>query len=217
MRRRSSRVGAHLGVALIWTLVACVPRLAPAPGTAVRVPLPRSELPSQPELIVLNWELQDPDFIARGDGAARLVPPDTGRLDFFLGGGLGRGAAVLIGDSLRFPSSADDMARRLVPPAPLLWAALGRLAIPALPDTAARVDGDTLRADIGRPVAWRVTFVHDSLRRLERVSRDRVLEWVQRTDAVVRYRNESSRRQLDLTVTRREIVSGFDPFIWDLP
>src|SRR3954471_17838412 len=111
-------------------ILACVPRLRPAPGTVAAVGLPKSELPASPELIVMQWELEDPDFIARGDAAARIAPPDTGRLDFFLGGGLGRGAALLVGDTLRFPSSADDMARRLVPPAPLLWASLGRLAIP---------------------------------------------------------------------------------------
>jgi len=110
------------------------------------------------------------------------------------------------------------MSRRLVPPAPLLWGALGKVAVPPARDTVVRVDGDTLRADIAVPVAWRLTFVRDTLRRLERVDGGRILEWVERyPDARVRYRHETSRRQLDLTITRSDDASAFDPAIWDLP
>lgn len=167
--------------------------------------------------------MEDPDLVARGEGAARIAPPDSARLDFFLAGGLGSGAAVLIDDELRLPSRADDMGRRLVPPPPLLWATLGRLALPPLRDTVARVDSDTLRADIGLPVAWRVTFVRDTLRKVERVDGGRVVEWVERwsgsggAEERVRYRHEVSRRRLDLFITRSDEVSAFDPAIWDLP
>ena len=51
----------------------------------------------------------------------------------------------------------------------MLWAVLGRLAVPAVSDTVAKVDGATLRADIGRNPAWRVTFVADHLTRIERI------------------------------------------------
>lgn len=174
-------------------------------------------LPQGHRRVVFRWEFQDPDLSARGEGAARIAPPDSARLDFFLGGGVGSGAAVLIGDRMHLPDRADDISRRLVPPPPLLWAALGRLAVPALEDTAARVDADTLRADIGSPVAWRITFVRDTLRKAERVDGGRVLEWVERSgDGRVRYRHEAGRRQLDLTITRTDEVSAFDPAIWPL-
>jgi hypothetical protein len=167
---------------------------------------------------VFRWELDDPDMSSRGEGAARIAPPDSARLDFFLAGGLASGAAILIGNELRLPSRSDELARRLVPPPPLLWAALGRLALPPMPDTTARVDADTLRADIGMPVAWRVTFVRDTLRRVERVESGRVVEWVDRfVDGRVRYRNQSSRRQLDLIITRTFDVTAFDTAIWRLP
>ena len=42
---------------------------------------------------------------ARGEGVARIASPDSVRMDFFLGGGLGSGAAVLIGDSLSGPGA----------------------------------------------------------------------------------------------------------------
>ena len=210
----------HLLVsAIAATAIACAPRLGPLPGVpAPSTTLPSARLPSQHRRIVFQWQLDDPDLTARGEGAARVAPPDTARLDFFLAGGAASGAAVLIGDQLRLPSRAEDISRKLVPPAPLLWAALGRLAIPASRDTVVRVDADTLRADIGIPIAWRLTFVHDTLRKVERIDGGRVVEWVQRfADGRLRYRHEVNRRQLDLHITRTDDVSAFDPAIWDLP
>jgi hypothetical protein len=199
-------------------MLACAPRLRPLAGTPAPAVLPRGQLAPGHRRVVFRWELQDPDIVARGEGAARIASPDSGRLDFFLAGGAGSGAAVLLGDALRLPSQADDMSRRLVPPPPLLWAALGRLAIPALRDTNVRVDADTLRADIGLPVAWRLTFVRDTLRRVDRIDGGRIVEWVERfPDARVRYRDEVKRRQLELHITRTDDVTGFDPEIWDLP
>jgi hypothetical protein len=196
----------------------CAPRVRPLPGAPAPAVLPTGQLPPGRRLIVFRWELEDVDLSSRGEGAARVASPDSARLDFFLAGGIGSGAAVLIGNELRLPPRGDDLARRLVPPPPLLWGALGRLAVPALRDTVARVDGDTLRADIGNPVAWRLTFVRDTLRRVERVENDRVTEWVDRmTDGRVRYRHATSRRQLDLIISRSEHASGFDPAIWVLP
>jgi hypothetical protein len=152
----------------------------------------------------------------RGEGAARVASPDSARLDFFLSGGLGAGAALLIGDTVRAPG--PDIVRRLVPPPPLLWGALGRVRVPSSRDTTARLDGTTLRVDLGNPVAWRLTFQSDTLVRLERVESGRVVEWVARRDtAHVSYRNESEHRSLELTVTRLERVAAFDASIWSLP
>jgi hypothetical protein len=157
--------------------------------------------------------LDDAQLSGRGEGAARIAAPDSVRLDFFLAGGFGGGAAVLIGDSLRLPGS--DFAARLVPPPPLLWAALGRLALPALPDTVVRVDGPVLRADVGHPIAWRVTFRGDTLVRLERVEKGRVQEWFERTNATTaRYRNEGAHRSLELTIKRTLDGPEFDVSIW---
>ena len=208
MRRIACILPAVLAAAL-----ACAPRLRPLAGAATPATFPRTELPRGHHRALFQWTLEDPDITARGEGAARSASPDSVRLDFFVAGGMGSGAAVLIGGDLRLPSTAQDLARRLIPPGPLLWAALGRLVVPALSDTTARVDGDTLRADIGVPVAWRVTFLRDTLRRLERVDNGRVMEWVERGSRV-RYRNEVHRRQLDLTVTRVDPTSAFDPIIW---
>jgi hypothetical protein len=196
--------------------MACVPRLSPLTGAeAPASRLPRTILPAGHRQIVFNWELQDRDMNGRGDGAARIAAPDSARLDFVLGGGFGGGGAILIGDVVTAPG--PDMIRKLIPPAPLLWASLGRVALPNLPDTVIRVDGQTLRADIGNPVVWRVTFRGDTLVRAERVDRGRVAEWIERPDAThIRYRNEGARRSLTLTLTRTSEVPSFDASIWHL-
>lgn len=202
----------------VASALTCAPRLRPLVGAPSARSVPHADVALGHHRYVFRWELDDPDLVARGDGAARVAYPDSARLDFFLGGGVGSGAAVLIGDELRLPTRAEDLGRRVVPPAPLLWATLGRTALPTASDTVVRVDADTLRADIGAPVSWRLTFVRDALRRTERVAGGRVVEWVERfPDGHVRYRNEVSRRQLDLFITRSDEVSAFDPSVWDLP
>jgi len=213
MRARVVALGALLAVA------ACVrPRLSPLSGTPVPAgKLPRASVAPGHHKLVFDWELDDREMSGRGDGAARIAAPDTARLDFVLSGGYGSGAAILVDDTVRTPPhvTGGDLIRRLVPPPPMLWAALGRVALPNLPDTVIRVDGTTLRADVGRPVAWRLTFHGDTLFRTERVEGGRVAEWVERSDpAHIRYRNEGSRRSLKLTITRSDEVPGFDASIW---
>jgi len=195
-------------------VVACVPRLSPLAGAPAPVTaIPRTAVPEGHTKIVFDWQLNDLTLTSRGDGAARIAYPDSVRLDFFLAGGLGGGSAVLIGDSLTAPGG--DMVRKLVPPPTLLWAALGWAALPNLPDTVVSLEGAVLRADIGRPVAWRFTFHGDTLVRADRVSGGKVLEWVERMDSThVRYRNEGARRSLTLSITRREGVSEFNASIW---
>lgn len=212
MRRQLSFVG----LLLVGLSVACVPRLTPLKGEPVPASrLPRTALPPGHKSIIFSWDLEDRDMVGRGDGAARIAPPDSARLDFFLAGGFGGGAAVLLGDSVQAPGG--DLIRRLVPPPALLWAALGRVALPNLPDTVIKVEGTTTRADIGSPVAFRLTFHGDSLVRAERVDGAKVVEWVERTDKThIRYRNEKSRRTLQLTITRTDEAPRFDASIWHL-
>lgn len=165
--------------------------------------------------IVFNWEFSDRDMTGRGEGVARIAYPDSARLDFFLAGGFGGGAALLIGDSVVVPGV--DLVRRVVPPPTLLWASLGRIALPNLPDTVIKAEGSLLRADIGRPVEWRLTFRGDTIVRAERVAAGRVVEWMERSDPThIRYRDEGSRRSLQLSITRTEQVSEFDASIWRL-
>jgi hypothetical protein len=193
----------------------CLPSAAPLKGVlAPDRSLPALSLPSGHRHLVFKWDYQEGDIAARGDGSVRTAAPDSARLDFFLGGGLGAGAAVLIRDSLRSPHA--ELARRYIPPSPMMWAALGRLAIPALPDTVVRIDGDLLRADVGRPVQWRVTIRGDTLVGLEHISDGKITESIaRRADGVLAYRAPGARRRLDLTILRDE-PGSFDASIWSL-
>jgi hypothetical protein len=182
-----------VAVVLVAAAGCAPPRIVPLQGAPVPAQqLPKGTLPGGSRQVVFKWELHDGDVNARGDGAA-----------------------VLIGDSLQVPG--PDAAKRLVPPRALLWAALGRLDVPAEPDTVVRVDAGVLRADIGAPVRWRATFRGDTLTRLERVDGGRLQEWVERAaDRSVQYRNEAARRTLSLVIQRSDAVPPFDPAIWHL-
>jgi len=196
-------------------LLGCARTAPPLAG----VPAPDRSLPSLTlspghRHLVFKWEYEEGGIAARGDGSVRSAAPDSARLDFFLGGGLGAGAAILIGDSLRSPNA--ELARRYIPPTPMMWAALGRLAIPALPDTVVRVDGDLLRADVGRPVQWRVAIHGDTLTSLQHISGGRITESLtRRPNGLIVYEAPGARRTLTLTILRDQ-PGSFDDSIWSL-
>jgi len=205
----------RFAILILAAALGCVPSAAPLKGVlAPDRSLPALSLPSGHRHLVFKWDYQEGDIAARGDGSVRTAAPDSARLDFFLGGGLGAGAAVLIRDSLRSPHA--ELARRYIPPSPMMWAALGRLAIPPLPDTVVRIDGDLLRADVGRPAQWRVTIRGDTLVALEHISDGKITESIARgADGVLMYRAPGARRRLDLTILRDE-PGSFDASIWSL-
>ncbi|MBA2688779.1 MAG: hypothetical protein H0W69_05025 [Gemmatimonadaceae bacterium] len=187
--------------------------VTPLPGVIAPVAaLPNIALAPGYKHLVFNWDYEDADLTGRGEGSARIAPPDSARVDLFLGGGMG-GAAALVGDTLRTPGI--DLIKRYLPPPAMLWAGLGRLTIPALPDTIVRAEGDVVRADIGRPVAWRVTVKHGQLIRLDRINDGRVIEWVTRdSTGSLEYQVPSARRRLTIKVTQSRQVGGFDSSIF---
>lgn len=187
--------------------------VTPLPGVIAPVAaLPHIALASGYRHLVFNWDYEDADLTGRGEGSARIAPPDSARVDLFFGGGMG-GAAALVGDTLRTPGI--DLIKRYLPPPAMLWAGLGRLNVPALPDTVVRAEGDVVRADIGRPAAWRVTVRNGQLIRLDRIGGGRVVEWVTR-DSVgsLEYQVPSARRRLTIKVTQTRQVGGFDSSIF---
>lgn len=191
----------------------CVPRVRPLEGTVEPARVPSLVLPAEPRHVVFRWEYTDTELGARGEGVARIAPPDSVRIDLFLAGGFGSGSAYLLGDSVHAPGG--DVVRRMLPPPPLLWAAFGRLAIPPVADTVARVDGDTLRADIGVGDVYRLTVADGRLVRLDRIERGRLMEYVRHeSDTRVVYHHEGARRTLRLEITRDNAAPPFDRDIW---
>ena len=218
---------AGLLLAAAFAVGACSPSARPLRGVETRAVLPPTELSPRPAILRFSWTYKDETFEANGDGAVRRQGPDRARLDFFLSNGMAGGYAILIGDSLTVPGV--DLVKRLLPPPPLLWASLGRLSLPATRDTVARMDGDTLRADLGvlrgRDAsgadgrAWRVAFAGTSLARVERIEDGRVIEWMTRGrlgDGALQlhYVHERGKRRLSIAVTDTSYVEGFDDAIW---
>ncbi len=143
-----------------------------------------------------------------------MAAPDSARLDFFVDNGLGGGHAVLIGDSLAVPRGAEQV-RRLLPPVPLLWAAFGRLALPAAADTTVRVQGGRLTADVGRDPRWRVSFDSTRLSEVTRIAGGREIERVKRAaSGRVDYQHLAAQRRLTLTDVRTTPAADFDASIW---
>jgi hypothetical protein len=203
---RIAALGALAGIA------ACAPRAGPLVGLPTARRLPPTSLPPGRRRVVFRWDYHERVFSARGQGVARIAPPDSVRLDFFLENGAAGGDVILIADSLAVPGQNE--ARRYLPPVPLLWAALGRITVSAA-DTTVRLDGDTLRADIGRDTTWRVTFGGEGPVRLRRIVHGRIEDDVERTDSTrVVYRQPRAGRTLVLTVLGRFEESAFDAAIW---
>jgi hypothetical protein len=214
--------------ALAWApllaVASCLPpRVTPLRGlpAPTRVlPVAAISLPAGYRRIRFRWRYTDPRFSVSGDGAARTAFPDSARLDFVAGGPLGGGGhALLFDDTLVAPGSGST--RRYLPATPFLWATLGRLAVPTAPDTVVRVDGDTVRADIGTVVSgdgtvWRAAFAGGELASLARVSGGRVRETVVRDleRGRIVYNNAGAHRSLTLTQVRSEAVPAFDPSVW---
>lgn len=189
--------------------------------------MPTATLSPVPQVMRFSWSYKDETFEATGDGAVRVQGPDRARLDFFLRNGMAGGYAILVGDTLTVPGV--DLVKRLLPPAPLLWASLGRLALPATQDTSARIDGDTLRVDLGtlrgadasaaNGRAWRVAFAGTMLSRVERIEDGKVIEWMTRQRGAdgpwqLEYVHERGKRRLSIAVTDTTIVEEFDDAIW---
>ncbi|MGQ0767476.1 MAG: hypothetical protein ACT4OZ_17655 [Gemmatimonadota bacterium] len=192
---------------------ACVsPRAPVITGIPHTGPIPATSLAPGHARLIFRWDYDDPFFSARGEGVARIAPPDSVRIDYFLDGGAGGGgAAVMIGDSVATPPEADG--RRYLPPGPLLWAALGVLRITET-DTVARLRSDTLWVDLGTGPAWRAAFAGDGLVLVERIEGGRRREMVRRDSLTILYQQFSSRRRLTLTALRRVPEGPFDPSIW---
>jgi hypothetical protein len=188
------------------------PRAGPLTGVPVAASIPDTRLRHGYRRLVFSWEYKERLGGARGQGVARIAPPDSIRIDLFLDNGANAGFLILIGDSLA--AVAQDEARRSLPPEPLLWATLGVVRVTA-PDTVARQDGDTLRVEIGHDPAWRLAFAARALGRMERILGGRIEQAVERTDSTrVVYRQPAAGRSLVLTIRRFIPETGFDAAIW---
>lgn len=210
------RLGLAALTAVVSALAGCAPRLSPlinAKPVPRSEPLPVLELPRRNQRIVFNWRLQESELEVHGEGAARIAAPDSARIDLFVAGGLGSGAAWVIGNDMRI--DAPDALRRVLPPPAFLWAALGRTAVPAGVDTLVARSDSTITAEIGPAPRWRLAFRSGRIVRLERADGDKLVDRLERRDdGSLVYFHAPTRRQLTLTITRVDSVAPFHASIW---
>jgi len=185
----------------------------------------RSTLPRTPTVIRFRWHYQDERVKYAGRGSVRVAPPDSLRFDYVGPLGLGSGAAVVIGDSVRWADPDKDF-RSLVPAIPMLWAAFAMVRPP--PD-----DATVLGAELGDRTVWRFAqpadtldyMVTDSAGQGSRVE----AEWRRRGKMVARSRTQldavahaanaridfpEASARFELTVVLVDTAQVFAPALW---
>ncbi len=83
--------------------------------------------PAAPRLIEFKWRYRGRDGRFSGQGAFRVNPPDSVRLDLIEPGGSGVQSAVLLGQEIRYIGEQ----RIVLPPPTFLWAMFGMFRPPA--------------------------------------------------------------------------------------
>ncbi|HEX6316731.1 MAG TPA: hypothetical protein VFZ73_17795, partial [Gemmatimonadaceae bacterium] len=75
-----------VGVAAVVTGAGCAtaPRAGPLTGIPVAAGVPSTRLPPGYRRLIFGWEYKERVYAARGDGVARIAPPDSVRIDLFL-------------------------------------------------------------------------------------------------------------------------------------
>jgi len=173
-----------------------------------------------------RWLYEDEKSAKGGRGSAHLAPPDTLRFDFAGSLGLGKGSALVIGDSAQWVVPERSV-EELVPSLPLLWALFG-IARPPAPG--AELAG---LATEGR-TAWRYAAGPDTVDYLQVTGSEIVLHAEIRRAGKVVGRSRMSRTpegrplraslsvpsvpaKLEITFYETVVSPGFPPDTWRAP
>ncbi len=213
---------------LALLLEACAPPppppLRPVDAESLALRLEARGQLEEPARIMFEWSLTDRDARFGGRGVARVEPPYRARLDLFLSNGETVVRAALVGDDLRLPVGAPE---GLVPPAELLWGALGVFR----PSRGASLQGGTALPDGRVSLSYRYPegvevryFVEGGqVRTVERLRQGQVVERLavgspgeDRYPVEATYRNLGAFRELTLTRQTVEQVEAYPPDIWEV-
>ena len=119
-------------IAACVALTACRGHLAPlvpeplapvAPDSIAAWTLPNG--PTRPVALRFKWKYRDDRQSGGGHGTLRLAPPDSMRVDWAAVLNVKTGAAVVIGDSLRWADPKQDYPSSISQAIQLVWTALG--------------------------------------------------------------------------------------------
>jgi hypothetical protein len=204
----------------------CTPRVAgtgaPAdPALAAR--LDAATEPTRRLHVVFEWNMTDREFRMNGRGVLRLDSAARARVDLFGPRGETLAAAILEGEGrMRVVPPA---AERLLPPAALLWSALGVFRPPTdAPLVASFVNGSTTQLDYARDATrWRFRFERDTLRHVEWTAAGgrRTVELTGSSGfglpAAGTFRDWTEFRELTMRATQVEQTAAFEPDVWILP
>jgi hypothetical protein len=182
--------------------------------------------PTQATRYSLRWTYSTQLGSARGRASVRVAPPDSLRFDYR--GPFGRsGAAVVVGDSVVWSEPEEDV-ERLIPAAPLFWAALGVARRPPPGAQLFGTESDTRRiwqyVSGGDTLTYVVTGEPPYRLQAEMRSYDMVLGLVELeyddsthvpTAATMTFPESTS--IIALSVEDRETVTSFDPDTWKRP
>lgn len=130
----------------------------PQPGELARR-LAESGTPDQPRLIEFKWRYRGREGRFSGEGAVRVNPPDSVRLDLFGPGWSGVQSAVLVGDAVHYVGEQ----RVRLPPPTLLWTMLGSFRPPSGPEPRANRRGEWSELIYDISSAERAVFRFDAL------------------------------------------------------
>ncbi len=112
--------------------------------------------PTRPVALRFKWTYRDDQRSGGGRGTLRMAPPDSMRIDWASALNIKSGAAVVIGDSLRWADPREDYPSANSQAIQLVWTALG---IVRPPDSGTATYG--MRDSTG--AAWRYTRDRDTV------------------------------------------------------
>lgn len=85
--------------------------------------------PTRREVVRFTWRSDDGTLQLSGQGAARMAPPDSVRVDMSAALGLGRAAVIMTGTQVQ--AQPPELVDRILPDRFALWALLGHLRAPS--------------------------------------------------------------------------------------
>ena len=177
-----------------------------------------------PARILFSWSVSERDARFAGRGVARIEPPFKARLDLFFASGETIARAALVNDDLRLPPGTPA---GILPPAELLWGALGVFRPGPLTALIGADDlgGGRVRLRYLRPdgIEVRYTVLANRVELVERVQQGKTVETVTveggpaspyPTQAT--YRNILAFRELKLSRDSVQVVEAYPPDLWEL-